>query len=54
MVANQQRILGVIQLSDVIKPGVAERFAERVGVVFGQGVRSVFPEFGTSQRLGFQ
>jgi protease IV len=33
---------------------LAERFAERVGVVFGQGVRSVFPEFGTSQRLGFQ
>ncbi|MCR2746900.1 S49 family peptidase [Limnobacter parvus] len=32
----------------------AERFAERVGVVFGQGVRSVFPEFGASQRLGFQ
>lgn len=28
VVANQQRILGVIQLSDVIKPGVAERFAE--------------------------
>lgn len=33
---------------------LAERLAERVGVVFGQGVRSVFPEFGTSQRLGFQ
>lgn len=32
----------------------AERFAQRVGVVFGQGVRSVFPEFGASQRLGFQ
>jgi K+-transporting ATPase ATPase B chain len=28
LVANQQRILGVVQLSDVIKPGVAERFAE--------------------------
>lgn len=33
---------------------LAERFAERVGVVFGQGVRSVFPEFGVSQRVGFQ
>ncbi|WP_334119594.1 S49 family peptidase [Limnobacter sp.] len=33
---------------------LAERLAERVGVVFGQGVRSVFPEFGTSQRLSFQ
>lgn len=32
----------------------AERFAQRVGVVFGMGVRSAFPEFGTSQRVGFQ
>lgn len=33
---------------------LAERFAERVGVVFGQGVRSIFPELGTTSRLGFQ
>jgi protease-4 len=33
---------------------LVNRLAERVGVVFGQGVRSVFPEFGASQRLGFQ
>lgn len=33
---------------------LAERFAERVGVVFGLGIRSVFPELGPSQRLGFQ
>ncbi|MFN7505279.1 MAG: S49 family peptidase, partial [Limnobacter sp.] len=32
----------------------AERFAERVGVVFGLGVRSVFPEIGGRQNLGFQ
>jgi protease IV len=25
-----------------------------VGVVFAQGVRSVFPEFGARQSLGFQ
>jgi K+-transporting ATPase ATPase B chain len=37
VVANQQRILGVIQLSDVIKPGVAERFAELRAL----GVRTV-------------
>ena len=33
---------------------LAQRFAERVGVTFGQGIRSVFPEFGASQRIGFQ
>lgn len=33
---------------------LVNRLAERVGVVFGQGVRSVFPEFGANQRLGFQ
>ena len=32
----------------------AERFAQRVGVMFGMGIRSAFPEFGTSQRVGFQ
>lgn len=32
----------------------AERFAQRVGVVFGQGILSVFPEFGARQSLGFQ
>lgn len=37
VVANQQQILGVIQLSDVIKPGVAERFAQLRAL----GVRTV-------------
>lgn len=48
----------VLKAEDILdytqQDSLAERFAERVGVVFGQGVRSVFPEFGTSQRLGFQ
>ena len=42
----------VIDYTD--QDSLAERLAGRMGVVFGQGVRSVFPEFGTSQRLGFQ
>lgn len=37
VVVSQQRILGVIQLSDVIKPGVAERFAKLRAL----GVRTV-------------
>lgn len=37
VVASQKGILGVIQLSDVIKPGVAERFAELRAL----GVRTV-------------
>ena len=37
VVASQNAILGVIQLSDVIKPGVAERFAELRAL----GVRTV-------------
>ena len=37
MVASEKGILGVIQLSDVIKPGVAERFAELRAL----GVRTV-------------
>ena len=36
------------------EPSPTERFAQRVGVVFGQGVRSVFPELGLKQTLGFQ
>lgn len=31
-----------------------ERFAQRMGVVFGSGVRSAFPELGIAQRTGFQ
>ena len=37
VVASKQRVLGVIQLSDVIKPGVAERFAK----LRAMGVRTV-------------
>ncbi len=37
VVVSQQRVLGVIQLSDVIKPGVAERFAKLRAL----GVRTV-------------
>lgn len=37
VVASQQRVLGVIQLSDVIKPGVAERFAK----LRAMGVRTI-------------
>ena len=48
----------VLKAEDILdytqQDSLAERFAERVGVVFGQGVRSVFPEFGASQRIGFQ
>lgn len=48
----------VLKAEDILdyteQDSLAERFAERVGVVFGQGVRSVFPELGTTQRLGFQ
>jgi protease-4 len=31
----------------------AERFADRLGVTFAQGIRSVFPSFGVSQFLSF-
>lgn len=48
----------VLKAEDILdytqQDSLAERFAERVGVVFGQGVRSVFPEFGASQQIGFQ
>lgn len=48
----------VLKAEDILdyteQDSFAERFAERVGVVFGQGVRSVFPEFGARQTLGFQ
>ena len=37
VVASKQRVLGVIQLSDVIKPGVAERFAK----LRAMGVRTI-------------
>lgn len=37
VVASQQRVLGVIELSDVIKPGVAERFAK----LRAMGVRTI-------------
>ncbi|WP_337880998.1 potassium-transporting ATPase subunit KdpB [Rheinheimera sp.] len=37
VVVNQRQVLGVIQLSDVIKPGVAERFAK----LRAMGVRTV-------------
>lgn len=48
----------VLKTEDILdyteQDSLAERFAQRVGVVFGQGVRSVFPEFGARQSLGFQ
>lgn len=48
----------VLKAEDILdyteQDSFAERFAQRVGVVFGQGVRSVFPEFGARQTLGFQ
>lgn len=48
----------VLKAEDILdytqQDSLAERFAERVGVVFGQGVRSVFPEFSASQQIGFQ
>lgn len=31
---------------------LAERFAERVGVLFGMGIRSAFPELGLGQSVG--
>ena len=37
VVASEKRVLGVIQLSDVIKPGVAERFAK----LRAMGVRTI-------------
>lgn len=48
----------VLKAEDILdyteQDSFAERFAQRVGVVFGQGVRSVFPELGLKQTLGFQ
>lgn len=48
----------VLKAEDILdyteQDSFAERFAQRVGVMFGMGVRSAFPEFGASTRSGFQ
>lgn len=36
------------------KGSFAERFAQRMGVVFGLGIRSMFAEFGVHQKIGFR
>ncbi|HEX4857351.1 MAG TPA: S49 family peptidase [Limnobacter sp.] len=48
----------VLKAEDILdyteQDSLAERFAERVGVMFGAGVRSMFPEFSSSHSIGWR
>ncbi len=48
-VLNAEKIFDYTQ-----QESVAERFAKRVGVVFGMGVRAAFPEWASSNQVNFR